>query len=87
MPRPFRSSMSEKHFSSSCNTVVDSVWLSESMIDDGDEKVAFFFDPDYDTLMKINSIKEGNWIKLAGYTNKSGFFTVKKILDDGAEVF
>ncbi|RHZ37753.1 hypothetical protein [endosymbiont GvMRE of Glomus versiforme] len=50
-------------------------------LEDGNEQVIFFFDPDYDLTVKLQAMGEGDQIKVSGFANRTGNFTVKKLLE------
>lgn len=54
---------------------------------DNTEKIIFFFDPDYNLLTRINLLNSGDHIKVAGFFNRTGNFTVRELIDDGGEIF
>ncbi|CAJ0747170.1 4583_t:CDS:2 [Entrophospora sp. SA101] len=52
-------------------------------LDDDTEQVIFFFDPDYNLKMKLQTLDQGDRIKVSGFINRIGKFTVKELTDDG----
>src|SRR5256885_16991420 len=54
---------------------------------DGSERVVFFFDYDEETEQRLLSLGQGERIKVFGYISSKGGFIVKKLLEDGSEIF
>ncbi|KLL03214.1 MAG: hypothetical protein MRERV_48c008 [Mycoplasmataceae bacterium RV_VA103A] len=62
-------------------------YFGKLKLEDDSEQLIFFFDPDYNLSIKLQSLGQGDQIKVSGFVNKTGNFTVEELIDNGAEVF